>query len=1343
MKTHFSLIAVAIIVVASLGFILEDDIDSQINAKPADSAPDDYHNATINFNVDLPGGEPAAGFEVEVRSSKYSSNKDSGTTDSAGLLKLGVNFMTLGLSEIRIKDLNATSVYFEKIEIWPDEDIDKDITVNEPLEFFNHIHGIVRNSSNDSPIPDVVVSISGEDINGNAVSVSNTTGSSGMYDLYIPNSTSSYRISFMTTLEYYSNTFYLFLEEDVNDYQRDFYLKPYLQLSQPAHIRIKDTTSGEYQTRGTLSVSGVIDQLDDITLYQTIYSADSDTGWFNTSLDRGEHYANFQPSYLTKDPYVYVNNYFYVNDTEVFHEIPVTLPEYIEFEVEIWNSTSPLQNAYASWREEIDNVVIGCYDYSHTNGKAYLKVPIDRVFDIQITLAGYHTKWIEVDPFGSSSLIEINVTIERIPPTEVSRANVTIQVVDDVTGIGIPYAGVRLLKIAENVGHGNSYQTNVTGYVKKTIDLTSGDHVFIRFVFSSDNYLGSGEVEVINIQEGEEKEILIRTKRLKMEEPYIRTHFYVKDKTGTPIPGLKLQVSMIGDVDVVYSDVLTDSTGRAELIGPPGEYSFGIYDSIRHRRNHWSIKNQKFEVKDPGLIGVITAYSSFPLDTYWGFVKDAHTSDIIGNVRVESNSVEKLDLTRNGGPPTELNEVSLFYMSSGTDIGGYFRTKGTGTIKLNLNKIGYFNRKVEVQSGTRATQIEDIFMEPLTEPDLWVNGTLVNEVGEPINGFVYVYDEDHDHHQLNREDVNGTGEFSLELYAGNFSFYFTNNTLFDTVYMAVGPDGIEDLELMLIPTSEIAGVVEDWSGAPLSGVNITLIDPNINEPGSWILTDEFGEFSFEVIAGNYYLTIGESELFDAYNGTTFETDGWVDKFFEITLENRTTADIMGDVMGEAGPLVAGVPGAIVILMMDGDEVHSATADTGGYFEFIDVDHGTNYSIEAIPPLEWQPVIGSESGYLMNSTMNITISGVSIEIDIMLPFMEYLPDHWLEFVGHQPEGENVSLDEDIVVKFNRAVNISTFMEAIQIEPMIEVNFSLNIDGDAVIMTHDPFEPNTTYEIIIAGSVFSVDGWPLMDYEGMSWNFTTSDRMSSWKITSVDIDVDDGKNVTFVVNGVDDMSLYVVIDGLGSYQVTHSGIPGRYTLTIDGEDLDWSYMYFFHFSDEDDGEDLAIGFSGNFTTPSEPGSEWGLIDSTVIGENDGSISVEARGWVPDHLVWINIQEVGWFELMDYRGGIYRVTIEAGDLDWSTTYDYYYSDREGGPDLAPDLAGSVTTIDNPEPDDDDDDDTTIIDDDDTGTSGVGKAMVWTLSCCGIVLLLIFIILIVMLVARRRSKKEGFDEE
>jgi hypothetical protein len=451
------------------------------------------------------------------------------------------------------------------------------------------------------------------------------------------------------------------------------------------------------------------------------------------------------------------------------------------------------------------------------------------------------------------------------------------------------------------------------------------------------------------------------------------------------------------------------------------------------------------------------------------------------------------------------------------------------------------------------------------------------------------------------------------------------------------------------------------------------------------------------------------------------------------LENRTVADVTGKVMGEAGPLMAGVPGASVILMKDGTQVKETTTDSQGSYKFSNILHGANYSISAEPSMEHRPVVDLRSGYLMNTTFDLTVSGAQISVDIMLPFEEHQPPDWLEIEEYFPMGDNVSLDQEIIVGFTHPVNISTFIEAFTIEPYLMVNFTLNDEKDKVIMSHELFVPNTTYTVTINGTVLSEDGWPLLDYLGASWNFTTSDSVATWKVSSAHVDVLSDMTVEIEVTGISNMTLYVVIDGVGSFQMVED-LPANYKISISPESFEWETTYSYHFSDTEDGEDMAPGFAGTFTTPEAPGEEWTITSATVEPQDDGGVDVEAMG-PSGQTVWINVVGVGWYELTEEEDGIYRITIPAGDLEMDTEYDYFFSDEEGGEDLVPTLGGSFTTVQEPVVDDDDDDD--------DDSSLFGNTFLTILACCGILFLFIIVILVIVVVIKKRGKEEKWGEE
>jgi hypothetical protein len=1028
-----------------------------------------------------------------------------------------------------------------------------------------------------------------------------------------------------------------------------------------------------------------------------------------------------------------------VNDTEFFHEIPVYIPEYIDLELEIWNETSPVPNVHAYWNsyDSLNEYGIGCQGFAYSPGIIMMKVPADRKISLKITHPDYELKELDLDPRGFSSPIRINTTLEKYSYFPPMKANVTIRVVDDITGIGIPFANVYIYRISEVSNWGNSYTANDTGVLEQVVYMTARNNFFTSFDFEAYSHIGDGKVTGLSLVEGPNPEIVIRVKRHKLEGSDIRSHVYVKDEAGVPIPDLLIQVQIESGGFYSWIYTLTDENGRVELIGPPGEYIFMVGGPMKHWRSFWSIGYTSFNVEESGPLGEITAYPTQPLETYGGFVRDAESLIPLKSVTVYSSSHREIERTRNSVSPLD---ITLYSINTGSTQEGYYRTYGMNDIRLIFSKSGYFNKRVDIQQGTRDVQLDDVLLEPMTEFSCWVNGTLVNEEDIPIRGQVEVVDRDHDDHMLYIEYTNGTGKFSLEMYPGNFTFSIYNGTLSDHIDVTVGPDGIENLILRLIPRSDIWGYVQDWNGELLSDINVTLFNYNTNESEQWQLTDEFGEFSFEVVAGRYYFIIERTEMSDPFHSEMFETDGWDEMEFMITLPNRTVADIAGRVLGEEGPLSGGVPGAHVILFLEDDELLNVTADEMGDFRFIDVEYGENYVIEAHPPEEWIPVEDLRSGYAMNRSENITVSGLEVEVNIHIPFIVQEPPGWLEIVEYFPMGENISLDHDIVVVFSQPINISTFIEAFSIEPLIDINFTLNEEGNIIFMTHPIFEFNTTYTVAINGMVLSEQGWPLFNYTGVSWNFTTGEDLSTWKISAVEVNVDDDKNVSFLVNGLRDIDVYVIIGDVGSFQLMED-LPGRYEIEINGTNFDWASTYNYYFTDAQDGEDKAPGFSGEFTTPEEPSIGWEISNSTLFARGEGSISVEVD-CTPDRSLWIHIDGVGWYELNESIDGKYTALIPSDDLEWDTLYSYYYSDREGGPNMAPEWSGAIRTVEDPDAVDDDDDDDDGFWSDARKTSE--RSCVVCLGCCAAFFLLIFLGLIIMaLPGRRKKRKERLDEE
>ncbi|MGA1792944.1 MAG: Ig-like domain-containing protein [Thermoplasmatota archaeon] len=1336
MRSGIPIFFAAVLLISSMSVVFGPGAYFEVAGKD-NVVPSNYHNATVHFNVTLGSGTPASGYRVRVANSMSVSNFHEGITNSAGKLDLPLNFAILGICEIKVLDSGLRSLYYEKTDIWPDEELYKDIRLNEPLLMNHRVHGVLRNSSNDSPVPFFSIMIVGTDTNGNTFVMKNVTDTSGRYEFWAPNTSGFYRFYPETTTIYRRFSFEVYPEPGVYDHPMDIYAVPKYSSDNPVHIRIVEKDSGDFFNDGIAYIEGRPEAYDSFSIYESLYSYDDSNGWFNTTLGAGEYSITFSSDTYLGLPNLNLQDYFYVNDTPLFHEIEVDLPDYVDLEVEVWNQSGPVPDAQVSWYSYEGSVSIGCYTYTDTSGIAKLKAPTDREIDLEVYHSDHEDLDHSFDPSGMTAPIQLNLTLKELPSYADKTADLTVHVMDPVTGAAIPYSSV-FITLKGDDGSYSYYETaNATGVLKRTLQLTNRYSEFRSADISVENNLGQGTVRGIMLTSGMEKDVIVYVSRYELESPYVRSYFYLKDPGGTPLPGVNLQVSMEGSSDWTYTTVISDVEGKVTIVGPPGEYMVYPTTSSRHPRAHWAFNTKYFDVGTGGPLGDVTAYPIDPLDIYQGHVKDAYSKESLPDVDIFTASNRYIGPTRNsmmnGFDPST---VHLFSMFSGTADDGYFRTRGRDTVNLLFERDGYFNRRVKVEQGSRAVELGVIYMEPMSEFSLWVNGTLVNENDEPIEGYVNVFDRDHDDHELYYRYVNETGEFSLRLYPGNFIFEFFNDTLSDSMDITVGPEGIEGLVLKLIPTSDVWVYLKDWDYYPIPNINVSVLNSTTDELVIWELTNETGIAVFDLPPGGYYIMTGRTDLYDPFTSMEFEHDGWNEDAISITPPNRTVADITGKVLGEAGPFAEGIPEAVVTLLNNGEEVAHVMTEMNGNYLFMDVLHGANYSLLATPPDNLFPIEGIRSGYLPNGTGPINVTGAMLETNVHLPYEEHVPQGWLEILEYYPQGEGVPLDEPIIIVFSEPVNLTSVRDGFSISPGIEFNFTLGPEGRSVIMNHDPpFDANTTYHVELWGLVVSQDGWPLREYVGVEWDFTTSDQVSTWRIISVDVDVGPDKGVDFRVRGIPGMDLFVLIGDVGSYQLAES-FEGMYGVVIEGANFEWDTTYNYHFTDVDNGEDRAPGFAGTFRTPFEPPEPWELASVIVEFNEDCSLSVEAEG-LENISVWIVIGEAGSFELVEMEPGSYSILIGSDSFEWNTTYSYHFSDSEGGPDLASEFAGEVTSPEGPKGDDDDDDDTTTI-----GKFAVSTWVAICFICCGLPMILLFLIIVIGMITRRSRRRKDWEE-
>jgi hypothetical protein len=508
-----------------------------------------------------------------------------------------------------------------------------------------------------------------------------------------------------------------------------------------------------------------------------------------------------------------------------------------------------------------------------------------------------------------------------------------------------------------------------------------------------------------------------------------------------------------------------------------------------------------------------------------------------------------------------------------------------------------------------------------------------------------------------------------------------------------------------------------------------------------------GAFSFRVPGDDYRLIIEGTELYEEYLGETFTTNGWEDVHFNIVMENRTHGILEGFVRGEGGQFLEGIPEALVVLGNSSGDIFEAFTNESGFFYFESVPYGIDYQMTATPP-EWLVFMDEvRPGYLSNTTFNITVDSPITVAEVFLPFREFDQVEWLDVAEVSPEGEEVPLGAPIVMVFSAPVNRTLLQEGlIMVPPVGGLEFNYHQEGSIVIVNHDPFTPNTTYHLTIEGGVLSENGAPMREFVPYSWQFTTGSEGETAIIFDMIVEVTEVKDVHFSVIGVTNLTLFIVIHDVGSFEIP-SVASGIYETLVTGSNFEWNTSYSYHLSDSEGGEDIAPEFSDEFTTPEEPDEPpvWELYTAQVKVDLLMNWNITATG-APGQDVYLVIVDVGSLLLVETEPGNYMGEFEGSSFNWGETYSYHFSDEEDGADMAPTLSGSKTMpeeiiVDDDDVDDDTDDDT---DDDDDGVKDFFRTTgLITSFCCVIVIILIIIVILLFILGGRKRRKEKEWEE
>ncbi|MDD1713453.1 MAG: hypothetical protein LUQ69_09845, partial [Methanoregulaceae archaeon] len=984
----------------------------------------------VNVNLTYPNGSQAPNCWVVVRNMMDGSALQvSNVTDEKGLITLNITSLTWGPCLIYAED--TVLYYYTSVQrfIGPDEVIDLHLQLSEYLPSVNTVTGMVTNASSGAPVPGAQIVALGTDLSKKQIVMVNISDAEGRYTLHVPDSDSEYRL---TGPEWYDPEFevaqvYFFLQEGVTDYDIDIPLLPKYEETYPVSFRMFNSTTGKYVSSGGLSVNGYDSSRDDIERYGIPFaSSPSPEGYANGSLPTGYYSLNWG-LYIPDQRLSYsAKMFFLVNKTGMTMDLSYEVPnDFRPVTLTVKDGADPVTDVdiYAYFDLSAKNTDV----YTHssvttdTEGKAMFGLPIGSEAMLEFTKKGYRERDILIPATMDNSPLDLTVGLVKAP-----MADLSILVKDGLTGTVLPGSDCRLYD--SNGNYYGEYNTDHNGYLNISVEA----QVYRSIEVASP--IGRALLENVPVLGDPVTEIVIAVERYSMPGTKYPGWLTLKDAQGAPVPGQGLIVRCTDPGLGLSFRSTTGSDGVARFYLEPGNYSASIEyytPTVGYWRSLWATPAVLFVFpigggEAPDLI----AYQSYPFVNVEGFVRDSVTNKTIPTATLSTSIRYYLG---------DQESVYLASISSGSTPTGYYRFRGRDTADLYAEKDGYFPRSVTIDIGQTEDKVFDIYLDPIPERTIWVNGTIVGEGDEPIPGHIMIYDIDNDG-PLGWVNT-GDGAFSLHLYRGNFTigYYDDPYKYSDSIKLFVNTTDIEGLILKIVPREGISGSVSASNGTPVASAWIKADCLSGYKAGETFstYTDNDGFYQiYNIYSGTYKISVDAGPLYDVIEGAPFDFDGRSPLTFDFVLLNRSYSNLYGYVNGYLGPFPNGIPNATLMLKDDlGATVDEVISGENGYFEVLKVPFGTNFSLEVSPPDDYKFINGTRSGYL-----GVTLTGINLTqaSEYIYPYLEYrvIPgDEPLQIWSSYPTGTEVYTIAPITMTFSTPVEVPTFSTAFSISPVI--------------------------------------------------------------------------------------------------------------------------------------------------------------------------------------------------------------------------------------------------------------------------------------------------------------------
>ena len=523
-------------------------------------------------------------------------------------------------------------------------------------------------------------------------------------------------------------------------------------------------------------------------------------------------------------------------------------------------------------------------------------------YDITMNKDGYKEHYGEVS-VEEEDEVEYNAELEK----DGEDSKVHGQVTDKDTGDGIG-ADVYL------DGEKNSYYTHTDRSGFYEIECSADEYrVTVKSEGYKDHY---GEVSVA---EGEEVQY---DAALEPEEESSKVYGYVTDAdTGDPID--------MADVYLRNSEnshsTRTDREGYYEIQCASGEYDITI--SKEGYKTHYGQVN----VADDEEVKYNAELNRDGSKTYLdGHVWNAETEEPVNEAQITLEGP-------NGNYEGYSDKEGYYYISC-----------EPGEYDMLTQHPDYEDdeRQVKVMEGANQ---EDVFLEPNAMARIYGYVT-DSQTSDPIYK-ARVRFKDKDSGETTDVETDGEGWYSVELSPGDFDIHVSKEDyedLEDEISFEDDDEEQRDFELTPeIKTGEVWGTVKDNSNNDnIEGVTLTFTERDTSDEFT-ASTDEYGEYSIELVKGNYDISIDHEEFQTKTDEVTVEGNGDYERNYRLDPKESLLSGKVLDKETEEG-------------VDDATVTATAKEDRGGepFSKTVDTDGNGDYEL-SLPAGDYEITIEHE------------------------------------------------------------------------------------------------------------------------------------------------------------------------------------------------------------------------------------------------------------------------------------------------------------------------------------------------------------------------------------------------